>query len=47
MKEYFIIKTGTPDYDEDVDMMNIRYQAEQLPMILILVGGFLVVIALL
>jgi hypothetical protein len=47
MKELFIIKTGTPDYDPDIDDLNMYYYKERVGYSLILVGGFLLLIALL
>lgn len=47
MKEYFTIKTGLPFYDADVDELNIYYHRQQVAYGLMLVGGILVIWALL
>jgi hypothetical protein len=47
MKEYFVIKTGTPDYDPEVDELNMSYYKERVGLMLILVGGLLLIGALL
>jgi hypothetical protein len=47
MKENFTIITGTPDYDENVDELNIFYVKQQYAFGLILIGGILILVALL
>lgn len=47
MRENFIIKTGTADYDEDVDELNFFYVKQQSAYMLILVGAILVLVAVL
>lgn len=47
MKELFIIKTGTADYDADIDDLNMYYHKQQVSYGLMLIGGFLLLYALL
>jgi hypothetical protein len=46
MKEFFVIKTGTSDYDDDVDELNMVYSRQRFALGMILFGGFLVLAAL-
>jgi hypothetical protein len=47
MREFFIIKTGTPDYDEHVEELNLYYERDKIAYMFILIGGILVVVSLL
>jgi hypothetical protein len=47
MKENFIIKTGTLDYDEDIDELNIYYYKQRINYFLMIAGAVLVLYAVL
>jgi len=47
MKEFFVIKTGLPFYDEDIDMKFMHEGKERVAIMMMLVGAILVIVSLL